>query len=405
MKLRNVVILSLLSAFLIGFLSYAQEPVTITFWHRFSARHNETLNNLATWFQGRYPHITVEFVYQGSYGDLQRAINNAVVAGETPTMTIFYENWIPPVADALLPLDDYLTAEEKADIIAGLMSTAIYQGRMLTVPFNKSIMVFYYIEDLVPEPPTTWEEYFDTAKELTVDLDGDGAIDRFGTGFRPGPNPEQFLTLLNQNEGTILNEDWTEVALNDELAMEAAEFYASLAPYSLITSEYLNENVTAIAMAIDTSAGHYYWDTAAQAAGLTVKVARVPGKKNQSSMIQGTNIGIFKSDNQAEVDAAILFLKFLLEGDNTGYWAAATGYMPVTYSGYASEVWTYNGQINDYVEVMSEQMIDGFSQILHPNYGDMRDVLSTMCEEIMLGAATVQDAVNNAAMEIEDLLE
>ena len=55
---------------------------------------------------------------------------------------------------------------------------------------------------------------------------------------------------------------------------------------------------------------------------------------------------------------------------------------------------------------MSEQFIDGFSQILHPNYGDMRDeVLSTMCEEIMLGAATVEDAVNNAAMELEDLLE
>ena len=122
MKLRNTwIALGLLAVLFIGFAATAAEPVTIEFWHRFSERHNETLQQLADWFTERYPNINVEWVYQGSYSALQQSINGAVVAGEVPTMTIFYEDWIPPVADALLPLEPYFTNEEIADIVPGLL--------------------------------------------------------------------------------------------------------------------------------------------------------------------------------------------------------------------------------------------------------------------------------------------
>ncbi len=406
MKMRNLLVCVLLGIFFLSSLAFAQEDVTITFWHRFSERHNETLLTLKEGFEALHPNVTVEFIYQGSYGALQQKINASVVAGNTPTMTIFYENWIPPIAEVLLPISDYLTDEEKADIIEGLKSSSMYEGKLVTVPFNKSIMVFYYIEEFVPVPPTTWEEYYNMAKDLTVDTDGDGGIDRYGTGFRPAANPEQFLVLLAQNEGSILNADWTEATINNELGVEALEYYASLAPYSLITSEYLNNNINALCMAIDTSAGHYYWNKAAESAGLTVKVAKVPGNKNAKSAIQGTNIGIFPGNaTQAEIDAAVLFVKYLLEADNTAYWAAKSGYMPVTYAGYETAIWGEYLAERPYAVVMSDQMLEGFSQILHPNYGDMRDILSVMCEEVMLGESTPLEAANAAAEEIETLLE
>jgi ABC-type glycerol-3-phosphate transport system substrate-binding protein len=50
-------------------------------------------------------------------------------------------------------------------------------------------------------------------------------------------------------------------------------------------------------------------------------------------------------------------------------------------------------------------MLDGFSQILHPNYGDMRYVIATTFEEVMMGEATPKEALDNAAAEIEALLE
>ena len=53
----------------------------------------------------------------------------------------------------------------------------------------------------------------------------------------------------------------------------------------------------------------------------------------------------------------------------------------------------------------SDQMLDGFSQILHPNYGDMRNVIATGFEEVMLEAATAAEALESIAEELEMLLE
>ena len=142
--LRKIILIGLVSAMLLGLVATAQEPVTVEFWHRFSESRLPYLYQLSEWFEAEYPHISIEWVYQGGYSALQQKINGAVVAGEVPTMTIFYENWIPPIEDALLPLEPYLTDAEKADILPGLR----YPG-YLTIPFNKSIMVLVYIEEFV----------------------------------------------------------------------------------------------------------------------------------------------------------------------------------------------------------------------------------------------------------------
>jgi ABC-type glycerol-3-phosphate transport system substrate-binding protein len=52
---------------------------------------------------------------------------------------------------------------------------------------------------------------------------------------------------------------------------------------------------------------------------------------------------------------------------------------------------------------MSEQMLDGFSQILHPAYGDMRNIIATAFEEILAGAATPKEALDYAAEEMANL--
>lgn len=408
MKVSKIGILGLVVVLLFGLFTLA-EDVTISFWHAMSSRHQPNLQKLVDDFMAEYPNITVELVYQGRYGDLQQKINAAVVAGNPPTMAQMYENWVTPIVDILYPIGPHMTDEEKADIIDGLIGSNTYDDVLVTVPFNKSIMVFYYRKDLVPIPPATWEEYLQMARDLTADTDDDGTIDRFGTGFRPAANPEQFLTLLEEAGGSILNEDWTEVTINNEAGLTAMDFAVSLAPYSLITSEYMSGPFQAnqVCMFIDTSAGYYYNNKAAETAGFEMGVARVPaGPVNQKSMIQGTNIGVFDmNQTQEQKDAAVLLARFLLRAENTVFWAQKGGYQPVTKSAYETEEWEDWVATHEYQQAMSAQMLDGFSQILHPNYGDMRDILSTAFEEAMLGEATPQEALDSAADELDALLE
>jgi len=310
--------------------------------------------------------------------------------------------------EVLYPIGPQMTDAEKADIIDGLVGSNTYNGILYTVPFNKSIMVLYYRTDLVPNPPTTWAEYLQMAKDVTLDEDGDGTIDRFGTAFRPSANPEQFLNFLEEAGGSILNDDWTEAAINNAAGLAAMEFAVSLAPYSLITSGYLSDPFAAgqLCMFIDTSAGYYYNNVAAGTGGFEMGVARVPmGPVNQKSMIQGTNVAVFDmNQTQAQKDAAVKFARFLLRPENTVYWAEMGGYQPVTKSAYETEEWENFVAAHSYQVPMSAQMLDGFSQILHPNYGDMREVVGTAFEEAMVGEATPKAALDDGAAQIQDLL-
>jgi len=403
--LRKITMLALAGVMLFALVGSAVE---IDFWHAMSTRHQENLQVLVDAFHEEFPDITVNVTYQGSYSDLEAKIGAAVVANELPTIAQVYENWVTPIAEVLLPIGDYMTQAEIDDIIDGLVPSNTYNGVLTTVPFNKSIMVLYYREDLVPNPPTTWGEYLTMSAALTTeDGDGDGYPDFYGTGFRP-VNPELFLNFLDQAGGSILNADWTEAAINGACGMNAGMFAADIAPYAFITNEYMSNHFpTKLAMFIDTSAGYYYNNQAAENAGVVMKVARVPaGAVSQGSMIQGTNLAVFDvgTYTQEQKEAAVTFAKFLIRPENTVFWAINSGYQPVVKSAYETQEWLDFVDTHEYQQAMSAQMLDGFSQILHEAYGDMRNIIATAFEEILAGAATWQDALNNAALEIEDLL-
>ena len=405
--LRKMVV-GLLGVLLLGTAAMAaNEPVTIDFWHAMSSGHQPNLQKLATDFMAEYPYITVNLVYQGSYSALQGKINAAVAAGNLPTIAQVYENWVTPLESILYPIGPHMTMMEVGDIVDGLVPSNTYNGVLTTVPFNKSIMVLYYNADLIATPPANWAEFFDLAKSSTADLNADGTIDRYGTAFRPAANPEQLLVFLDQAGGSILGADWSTVTINDASGMAAIQFLGSLIPYAFITADYMSDHMGQVAMFIDTSAGYNYNKTAATNAGYTLGVAMLPaGPATQSSMIQGTNLAVFNVPNQtqAQKDAAVLLSRFLLRAENTVFWAMKSGYQPVTKSAYELQTWKDYVATNPYQQAMSAQMLLGFSQILHPNYGDMRSIISTKFDEIMRSATGALDGLNSMAEEIAPLL-
>ena len=190
--------------------------------------------------------------------------------------------------------------------------------------------------------------------------------------------------------------------------MAAIQFLGSLIPYAFITADYMSDHMGQVAMFIDTSAGYNYNKTAATNAGYTLGVAMLPaGPATQSSMIQGTNLAVFNVPNQtqAQKDAAVLLARFLLRAENTVFWAMKSGYQPVTKSAYELQTWKDYVATNPYQQAMSAQMLLGFSQILHPNYGDMRSIIATKFDEVMRGVSTPLDGLNSMAEEIEPLLK
>jgi ABC-type glycerol-3-phosphate transport system substrate-binding protein len=403
------VLLALLAALLaFGVLAVATEQVAITFLHAMKPTHAEIIEELVAKFAKEYPYIAVTLEYGGNYSDVEQKINAAIVAGNPPTVTQLYENAITPIVDVLVPIEDHLSSLEFNDIVPGLRGSATVNGTMYSVPWNKSIMILYYRKDLIDAPPTTWQEFYDLAQQLTVDLNGDGNPDRWGTVLRP-KNPENFLNHLHQVGGTLLNEDWTEVTVNDALGLQAMEYIESLIPYSVVGVEYESDFLSAdqTCMYVSTSAGAQYNIDAGATIGAEVGMALAPvGPAQGGTMVQGTNLVVLKDgQTQAQIEAGILFVKFMMRADNLAYWSVQSNYLPATYSSYQHETWTSAVAADPSKQVMADAMAVGFGPLNHPAYSDFRYHMITRYEEVLLGASTPQQALDDLAMDFAQYLE
>ena len=392
--------LTLFVVLVFGVLAFGQ--VTISFWHAMTGAHGEALTYLIQKFQQENPGIVVDLVYQGGYSALQQKLTAAVAAGQPPTLAQQYENWTTQWLDALVDLDLFVSEAVLSDILPQF--SQIFDGRVVTVPFNKSILVLYYRPDLIPNPPKTWAEF----EEIVAKIGKDEEKGIYGTAFRP-PNPEIFLTFLAQAGGSILSEDWKTVTINNEAGLEAAEFAARVAKYALIQSAYISDAIKkglTIGMWIDTSAGYPYNMDAARVAGVPLAVAPIPCYKNCAAMIQGTNLAIFGvNQTKAQIQAAAKLIEFLLREDNIVYWAQKTGYLPVTRTAIFGKAW------QDYIaqkpeqKVMTDQLLaGGFGQLLHPKYMDIRNVLITYWELLLKGQDTPKNIMDALAAEIASII-
>jgi len=103
-------------------------------------------------------------------------------------------------------------------------------------PFSFGYNKTMFEEAGIPLPdkdvPYTWDEFVDVSQQLTKDLDGDGKLDQWGTGLNVVWNLQPFVW---SNGGDWLNEDRTEVTVNDPAFVEALQWFADLSNVEGVT--------------------------------------------------------------------------------------------------------------------------------------------------------------------------
>lgn len=65
------------------------------------------------------------------------------------------------------------------------------------------------------------------------------------------------------------------------------------------------------------------------AEGITINAAALPGNKTDDQLYYGTNVAVFNTATEQEQQAAWEYIKYLTSTENTAYFAAQTGYIPV----------------------------------------------------------------------------
>ncbi|HVP58913.1 MAG TPA: ABC transporter substrate-binding protein [bacterium] len=325
----------------------------ITFWHGMGGPLGRVLEDLIKEFNATHPNIHVISVSMGNYNALSQKIMAAVAAGKPPVLAQAYENWTVELimTNSIVPIQKFidgptgLSRESLADILPVFIENNKWGNTIWSFPFNKSVRALYYNKDLFakagldPEhPPETWDDYYEYARRITKDTNGDGKPEIWGTAGQI--NAWTFGNLLLENGGQFLDPKTDLVAFNGPEGIEALAFMKKLLAdgVGFVASgfEYQNDFLAGKVGMIEGStvsvafmAGKY---------SFPLGIAPLPRGKLPGMTIAGTNIVIFSKATPAEQEAAWEFVKWFTDTQQTAKWAAGTYYVPIRRSAFETDV-------------------------------------------------------------------
>lgn len=398
---RCCVVLALVIAVLAA--PAAAEPVHITFWHGAGGEHGVVLEQLVDAFNASQDEIVVEAAHQGGYGTLMQKLLASVAAGDPPTMSWSYNNWTTQLIDgeAVVPMQAFVddpqlgySAEELADFYPAFIKANSWDGVLYSLPFNKSVQVLYYNQELLDQAgvdvPTTMDELADAVRQVyqVTGVPGmafDPSIDTFSTYFRPFGGE-----WLNDNREPIFHGEAGVRAL--EFMRELVDEGAAYAYDGYIDDEFNRGNV---AMFIHSN-GTIPWvrDGASFAWG----TAPVPVGDRAASLVAGLDLVIFATASKEQQQAAWAFTKWLLTPEQNARWTSSAGYLPVRRSTLDTQI------MQAYLAEAPHESASGVDSLerlvfdpADPAWNDMRGFVTEAVEKVLLLDADPQEALNEAA--------
>lgn len=211
------------------------EPVaTLRIW----ADNTRTpiLNALAADFLATY---NVELVVEdlGVVQDIRSQILIAVPAGEGPDIYIGVHDWLGGLVESGLaaPID---LGDKSDEFVESTLEAFTYtDGNLYGMPYASENLGFFYNTDLVSEPPTTWEEVLEIARELKADGLVQYAFAPAGKGYDVMPIHTAFGGyIFGLDDNGAWNPD--DVGLDSDGMIAAVEWMTAAAEEGLMPNTF-----------------------------------------------------------------------------------------------------------------------------------------------------------------------
>ncbi len=423
----------------------ADGKIKIIFWHSMAGRLGEILNSMVDEFnKDNKDGIFVKTEFIGEYATLNQKIAAAVFAEIPPHIAQVFETWTLKLKneEAIVALDKYMDSSEvgidKNDIVPSLLKNVTIDGKVYSMPFNKSIPALYYNKRLFEaagldpqKPPVTWDQFVDYGRKLTMlerkgflfneyinfldyeKIHGEGSFPPHGSGYTVIwgnafiSDPWSFENYICQNGGKILSDDGKKALINSEEAIEAADYLVNKMKkhrFALRTSgrEHQNEFVAErVAMIEGTIVSKVFMQSKIR---FPFGMTNVPYNKVNTSVLSGTNVAIFAYFSEEEILAAWKFIKWFTDTRQTARWGVETTYMPVRKSAYETDIVkeAIKKDPNMRVALTMLERID-FEPLVAPWF-ECRAILGKATEALVLTDKTPKEILDAAAAEMNEVL-
>lgn len=343
--MKKILSLVLTLCMVLAVCSFAQadETITLDFWVRTTDDFSEEIAA----FEAANPDIHINQVQVGSsYDDLVSKYNAAIASDSLPQVgMVSQRHGIPQLYDAgkLIPIENFMSEEEQADIMEQYWVRYTYQGVRLAVPFQSSMPMMYYNETMLNElglsVPTTFDELVETAAKAVQDTDGDGVPDIYG--FNMAADCPWYVQPIVWSMGGTIVDDEGNVSVNTPEMAEALGFFATMVKEGIMPA---NQHSTAQADFTNGTLLFFFTSCASKSAiesaigdSFTYNMAFFPGDEELNVCIGGNGLAIFESSEEEE-QAAYRFIQYLISPEAISQSTLTRGYIPFTYSQFESEI-------------------------------------------------------------------
>jgi len=386
----------------------APAPVTIQYWHTHSDPETAQLDQVIAAFEAANPGIKVETT-RYAYNDYKTALLTAISSGSVPDVARLDIAWVSEFADqgALVQLDGKLPDFDNIikDTFPGPLSTNKWKDHYYGLPLDTNTQVLLWNKaDFdaagITAPPATMEEFAANACELTDAAKKQYGYAEGGTYFwAPAP-------VFYAMGGKVTDENIT-------TATGYVNGPESVAAFTMLKDLYdkgcLSPNL--LGGGIATDAGHAQGTYAMIIDGpwmvdiyksnypdFQVNFAPIPTgpQGTTSSVVGGEDVVVL--DGSKNQDAAMKWAAYLLSPDAQKM-MASVGQMP-TLASLAGDP-----AMPPYFAVFQEQLKTAQARVPHPKWGDMDNAINNAYQRMLKGEQTPQEALDQAATEIDALLK
>ena len=414
---------------LAGLPSVSVAATEIQFWHAMTAMSGERVNDMATRFNASQSDYVVKALHKGSYAETLNAAMAAYGAKQPPHIVHVFERATQTMlsSGAVYPvyqlMKDNAVAIDWNDLIGPVKSYYSTGGNLDAMSFNSATAILYYNKDhfrkagLPDKAPATWDEVEAMAKKLQAAgvkcpfgsawpffvlvenmhayhdqpfADQSNGFDGLATSLKiNGPFGVKMMELLARGA----KEGWFTYGgrgTKAEALMTAGECGI------FTTSSVYGENLSRV------SEGKFTWAT-----GFLPHLAGFP---QGNSIIGGGTLWVMKGARPEEYRGVAQFLKYVASPENQAWWAAVTGYLPLTNAAAKAMEASGHHAKNPSHKTAVDQMNAGKTT---PNsqgnrlgkFVSIRDAIEEQLENIFNGTKTPKQGLDDAVAKGNEILK
>jgi len=413
-----------LAAISFGCKPEAPPEANLEFWGVFddSDVYKELIDN----FTAAYPHIKIEY-HKKTSSEYEKDLLEAMASGRGPDIFMLHHTWPSRYEDKIYAAPLELTTSKivQDDFVDVVYDDFVTDGQVVALPLSVDTLALYYNKDLfntagIPQPPQTWREVLADVEKLTI-KDERWNIIQAGAALGTARNINRsidILSLLMIQSGAQMvevNEDKARVVFDQSINLNgedfspgqrALEFYTDFADplksvYTWNTRMHYSIDAFYEGKAAMMFNYSYHLPTIrAKAPYLNFGITSMPQIATSTVIeIDYANYwGLAVSHNSESPRAAWQFVTWLTNKENS------QKYLELAKRPAARRDLILWQKSDSDLGVFAEQSLTSRSWY-QKDSSAIETILADMVESVVLGNATISEAINKAAKQTTLLME